>query len=91
MSAPYPKITFRVKTINYLALTENALPDTLENTIFKLNNQEVWIPSVDYALKNGDEFTLYGERAFDVYKGLYLSVPEDQRYLEVIYYGNPDV
>jgi hypothetical protein len=86
--AYYPKITFKVKTINYLALTESTLPDTLENTLFKLRNQEVWVTGVDYALKDGDEFTLYGERAFDVYKGFYLTVPEDQRYLEVIYYGN---
>lgn len=89
--AAYPKIIFKVKTINYLALTENTLSDTLENTLFKLRNQEVWITGVDYALKDGDEFTLYGERAFDVYKGLYLSVPEDQRYLEVVYYGDPDI
>lgn len=88
--AAYPKITFRVKTVNYLALNENSLADTLENTLFKLRNQEIWVTGVDYALKNGDEFTLYGERAFDVYKGLYLNVSEDQRYLEVIYYGNPD-
>lgn len=86
--AYYPKITFKVKTINYLALTESTLPDTLENTLYKLKNQEVWVTGVDYALKDGDEFTLYGERAFDVYKGFYLTVPEDQRYLEVIYYGN---
>ena len=88
--ADYPKITFRVKTVNYLALTQNALPDSLENTLFKLENQEIWVTGVDYALKNEEEFTLYGERAFDVYKGLYLAVPENQRYLEVVYYGDPD-
>lgn len=86
----YPKITFRVKTVNYLALTQNVLADTLENTLFKLQNQEFWITGIDHSLRNGDEFTLYGRKAIDLYKGLYLNIPENQRYLEVVYYGNPD-
>lgn len=78
---------FKIKTVNYLELNSNVLADTLENTIFKLQNQEVWVAGIDHALKDGDEVVLEGREAFAAYKN-FLRTPEDQRNIEVVYYGN---
>lgn len=79
-----PKITFIVKTINYEEIFRTIVPDeNIGNILNNLRNQTVWIEGVDYPLKDGDEFTLYGKEAVRVYN-LYIANPtEPNMVLEV--------
>jgi len=64
---PLPKITFRVKTYDPVALTGTLPPDgNLENIIKALKEQTVWLPHVDYSLKHDDTFILYGKKAVEL-------------------------
>jgi alpha-tubulin suppressor-like RCC1 family protein len=85
-----PKITFKVKTINYEELYNTIAPDeNFNNILNNLRNQTVYIEGVDYSLKDGDEFTLYGKEAMYVYN-LYVANPtQPNMILEVIYFGPP--
>jgi hypothetical protein len=58
-----PTITFRVNVIDYTAIVNQNLPDSLEHIILNLENQTVYVPYVDKPLKHGDTFTLYGQKA----------------------------
>ena len=88
----YPRIDFVVKTVNYVGLYQNSLPDSnIENIIKNLEHLTVWIANVDYALKNNDTFTLYGKQALNIYNQYIGSTPVDQRILDVTYFGNPDI
>ena len=69
MAQPYPQITFIIDTIDEIALTSQLQPDSnIENILYNLKNQTVWVPSVPYALKYGDSFSLYGKTATDFVK-----------------------
>ena len=85
-----PKITFKVKTINYEELYSTLVPDeNFNNILNNLKNQTVYIEGVDYSLKDGDEFTLYGKEAMYVYN-LYVANPtQPNMILEIIYFGPP--
>jgi len=80
-----PQITFKVKTVNYEELFKTIVPDeNFNNILNNLKNQTVWIEGVDYPLKDGDEFTLYGKEAVKVYN-LYINNPtEPNMLLEVV-------
>ena len=46
-----PKITFKVKTINYEELYSTLVPDeNFNNILNNLRNQTVWIEGVDYSV-----------------------------------------
>lgn len=85
-----PKITFKVKTINYEELYSTLVPDeNFNNILNNLRNQTVYIEGVDYSLKDGDEFTLYGKEAMYVYN-LYVANPtQPNMILEITYFGPP--
>jgi alpha-tubulin suppressor-like RCC1 family protein len=85
-----PKITFKVKTINYEELYSTFSPDeNFNNILNNLRNQTVWIEGVDYSLKDGDEFTLYGKEAMYVYNLYVANQVQPNINLEIIYFGPP--
>ena len=85
-----PKITFKVKTINYEELYSTFSPDeNFNNILNNLRNQTVWIEGVDYSLKDGDEFTLYGKEAMYVYNLYVANQVQPNITLEIIYFGPP--
>jgi len=85
-----PKITFKVKTINYEELYSTLVPDqNFNNILNNLKNQTVYIEGVDYSLKDGDEFTLYGKKAMYVYNLYVANQIQPNITLEIIYFGPP--
>jgi hypothetical protein len=85
---PYPQITFKVNTVDYVQLAGRMLPDQdRQNVIDQLASATVWVQYWPWPLKNGDTFTLYGREAVQVYQ------TKEQintiATFEVIYYGNP--
>lgn len=82
---PFPQITFRVKTYNYLELHMGAEPGISRDAAFnQILQQTVWVEFWPYPLKNGDTFTLYGEEALTVHKNI-----SNWSQLEIAYYGKP--
>lgn len=68
---PLPKITFQVKTYDPVELAGTLPPDgNIDNIIKALKEKTVWLPYVDYALKHGDTFVLYGKQALDMRRKL---------------------
>ncbi len=66
---PYPQITFRVKTVDYVELASRMLPDQdRQNVIDQLASATVWVQYWPWPLKNGDIFSLYGSEAIQVYQ-----------------------
>jgi len=52
MSFPYPQITFRVVTVDYVQLNERLLPDdNPQNVIDQLAEATVWMPYYPWPLK----------------------------------------
>jgi hypothetical protein len=87
MSNPFPKLTLRVKTYDPVELTHTLVPDSDKtNIIRQLENQTVWFPYWPNALKHGDEFSLYGQKAFDTYKNL-SQYNAAASMVEIIFYG----
>jgi hypothetical protein len=64
---PRPVYTFRVVLPN--KALDTPLADTLANIEYAKANTTVWVDHVDHPLKNGDEFTLFGQEAMDVKRG----------------------
>lgn len=84
---PYPEVIFRVKTFDPLQFVGQNYPDSnVNNILLNLLNQTVWIEGWPYALKHGDEFTLYGEQARRVLNA-YGQINPSGTQLEVLYYG----
>jgi len=87
-SYPYPEVRFRVKNYDIFQILSQNLPDVdRNNIIYQLNNQTVWIPNWPYALKHGDEFTLYGQEALQVVKAYSQINTPNSTVLEVLYNG----
>ena len=85
---PYPQITFKVTTVDYVQLNSRMLPDQdRQNVIDQLASATVWVEFWPFPLKNGDIFTLYGSEAVRVYNTL--SQLNTIATFEAIYYGNP--
>ena len=85
-----PKLTVRIKTYDPAKLQTQMLPDSnRQNIINQLKNQTVWLPNWSYALKDGDEITLYGQQAIQLYKDIRYLNNGDFNVVEVLYYG-PD-
>lgn len=64
----YPEYTFRVNTIDPVALASQTLPNSMENIILGLKNAEVLIPYWHKPLRHGDTFTLNGSKAIRCYE-----------------------
>jgi alpha-tubulin suppressor-like RCC1 family protein len=66
-----PKLTFKVKTYDPIAFASQLPPDgNVQNLIYQLKNQTVWIPGWPYPLKHDDTFILYGRAASDLRRKL---------------------
>ena len=63
-----PVYTFRVNTVDEVALTSQTLPNSFENIVMQLKNAEVLIPYWNRPLRHGDTFTLYGTKAIACYE-----------------------
>lgn len=84
---PYPEVIFRVKTYDPLQFVGQNFPDSnINNILLNLQNQTVWIENWPYPLKNGDEFTLYGEQALEVLRA-YSQINPGGTQLETLYIG----
>jgi hypothetical protein len=84
---PYPEVVFRVKTYDPLQFVGQNFPDSnINNILLNLQNQTVWIENWPYPLKNGDEFTLYGEQALQTLNA-YNQINSGGTQLETLYYG----
>lgn len=64
----HPKYTFRVNTIDPIALSSQTLPNSMENIILALQSAEVLIPYWKNPLRHGDVFTLTGSKAIACYE-----------------------
>jgi len=77
----YPKYTFRVNTIDPVALSSQTLPNSLENIILALKSTEILIPYWHKPLKHGDEFTLTGSKAIACYEAY---IGKEPKVLELV-------
>lgn len=85
---PYPEVRFRVKNYDMFQILSQNLPDVdRNNIIYQLENQTVWVLNWPYALKHGDEFTLYGKDALQVVKAYSQINTPNSTVLEVLYNG----
>ena len=84
---PYPEVIFKVKTYDPLQFVGQNFPDSnINNILLNLQNQTVFIENWPYPLKNGDEFTLYGEQALQTLNA-YNQINSTGTQLETLYYG----
>ena len=89
MLGEYPQISFRVRP-KFDNLYNYPLPGTDRDLLwYQLSKSTVWVDYVPYAMKQGDEFSLYGWQAIDVYTKYILETPYKDRILEWTYFGNP--
>lgn len=77
----YPKYTFRVNTIDPIALAGQTLPSSMENIILGLKSAEILIPYWDTPLHHGDTFTLTGSKAISCYEAY---IGKDPKVLEIV-------
>ena len=63
-----PVYTFRVNTIDPVALASQTLPNSMENILLGLKSVEILIPYWPKPLKHGDVFTIYGTNAIRCYE-----------------------
>lgn len=85
-----PRLSVRVKTYDPLKLQTQALPDVnRENIVNQLKNQTVYLPNWPYPLKDGDQITIYGQKAIQLYNDIRFLNNGEFNVVEVLYYG-PD-
>lgn len=63
-----PVYTFKVNTIDPVALASQTLPNSMENILLGLQSVEIRIPYWPTPLRHGDTFTLYGTNAIRCYE-----------------------
>ncbi len=63
-----PVYTFRVNTVDEVALASQTLPNSFENIVMQLKHAEVLIPYWNRPLRHGDTFTLHGTKAIACYE-----------------------
>jgi len=63
-----PVYTFRVNTVDEVALASQTLPNSFENIVMQLKSAEVLIPYWNKPLRHGDTFTLSGTKAIACYE-----------------------
>lgn len=67
MNIPLPIYTFLVNNIDYTEIYSNNIANEINDIIYSLNNQSIYMPYFKKGFKNGDIFTLYGKRAKIIY------------------------
>lgn len=78
---PLPIYTFLVNNIDYTEIYSNNLSKELNDIIFNLNNQSIYIPYFKNSFRNGDMFYLYGKKAKIVYD---MFINKNPKILELI-------
>jgi hypothetical protein len=93
MANPFPVLTVKIKTYDPSKLSGQLIPDSnRENIINQLKNATVWLPNWAYPLKNGDEVTVFGRQAFDLYQIINQLNAGGTSTVEALYFGaEPDV
>lgn len=93
MANPFPVLTVKIKTYDPSKLSGQLLPDSnRENIINQLKNATVWLPDWAYPLKDGDEVTVVGRQAFNLYQLINQLNAGSTSTVEVLYFGTePDV
>lgn len=86
MQSNFPQIIFQVRTIDDVQLAGQCLPDSKNNILKNLKERTVFIDYIPYALKHGDTFTLYGEKALNVLNQ-YRKINNYGWTLDILYYG----
>jgi hypothetical protein len=93
MANPFPVLTVKIKTYDPSKLSGQLIPDSnRENIINQLKNATVWLPNWAYPLKDGDEVTVVGRQAFDLYQIINQLNAGGTSTVEALYFGaEPDV
>lgn len=93
MANPFPVLTVKIKTYDPSKLSGQLIPDSnRENIINQLKNATVWLPNWAYALKDGDEVTVVGRQAFNLYQLINQLNAGSTSTIETLYFGvEPDV
>jgi hypothetical protein len=93
MANPFPVLTVKIKTYDPSKLSGQLIPDSnRENIINQLKNATVWLPDWAYPLKDGDEVTVFGRQAFNLYQIINQLNAGGTSTVETLYFGaEPDV
>ena len=93
MANPFPVLTVKIKTYDPSKLSGQLIPDSnRENIINQLKSATVWLPDWAYPLKDGDEVTVVGRQAFNLYQLLGQLNSGSTSTFEALYFGEqPDV
>lgn len=93
MANPFPVLTVKIKTYDPSKLSGQLIPDSnRENIINQLKNAVVLLPNWAYPLKDGDEVTVFGRQAFDLYQIINQLNAGGTSTVEALYFGaEPDV
>ena len=76
-----PVYTFRVNTVDEVALASQTLPNSMENIVLSLKSAEVLIPYWNSPLRHGDTFTLSWTKAIACYEAY---IGKEPKVLELI-------
>jgi len=88
MANPFPVLTVKIKTYDPSKLSGQLLPDSnRENIVNQLKNATVWLPDWAYPLKDGDEVTVVGRQAFNLYQLINQLNAGSTSTIETLYFG----